>query len=94
VRPRPLSTNQIIWRALWTSRLAILFCGTAGVFQLGTAPGAAAAYDPSGLTAPFGYFANAIVAPLARWDSYWYLIVARFMRTSVSGWRSIRCIRR
>jgi hypothetical protein len=78
MRPRPLSTNQTIWRALWTSRLAILFCGIAGVLQVGVAPGAAAAYDPNGLTAPFGYFANAIVAPLARWDSYWYLTVARF----------------
>jgi hypothetical protein len=78
VRPRPLSTNQVIWRALWTSRLAILFCGVAGVLQIGVAPGAAAAYDPTRLTAPFGYFANAIVAPLARWDSYWYLTVARF----------------
>lgn len=75
---RPLSTKQTVWRALWTSRLAILFCGMAGVLQIGVAPGATAAYDPTGLTAPFGYFANAVVAPFARWDSTWYLTIARF----------------
>ncbi len=55
---RPLSTKQTVWRAVWTSRLAILFCGMVGVFQIGNVPGATAAYDPTGLTAPFGYFAQ------------------------------------
>lgn len=75
---RPLSIKQTVWRALWTSRLAILFCGMAGVIQVGVAPGATASYDQRGLTAPFGYFANAVVAPFARWDSAWYLTIARF----------------
>ncbi len=76
--PRARSTKQTVWRALWTSRLAILVCGMAGVLQIGAAPGATAAYDPTGLTAPFGYFANAVAAPFARWDSYWYLTIARY----------------
>ena len=78
VMPSPHATQQTVWRALWTSRLAILLCGVAGVLQIGVAPGAVAAYDPTRLTAPFGYFANALVAPLARWDSSWYLTIARF----------------
>ncbi len=69
-------TRQIVWRAFWTSRLMVMFVGLAGVLQVGTATGAAAAYDPSGLTTPFGYLPNAIVAPLARWDSVWYLTIA------------------
>ena len=35
-----------------------------------------AGFDPSGLTAPFGYFGNLLVAPFARWDSVWYLAIA------------------
>lgn len=68
---------QTVWRALWTSRLVILFSGIAGVVQIGVVGGATTAYDPTGLTAPFGYLGNAIVAPLARWDSVWYLTIAR-----------------
>ena len=75
--PRPQATAQIVWRALWTSRLVVLFSGVAGVIQLGIANGAVAAYDPGRLTAPFGYLANAVVAPLARWDSVWYLAIAK-----------------
>ena len=28
------------------------------------------------MTAPFGYFGKLLVAPLARWDSVWYLAIA------------------
>jgi Mannosyltransferase (PIG-V) len=75
---------QTVWRALWTSRLVILFSGLAGVLQIGVAGGATSAYDPANLTAPFGYLPNALVAPLARWDSVWYLTIAR------SGYAHIR----
>jgi hypothetical protein len=68
---------QTVWRALWTSRLVILVSGVAGVVQIGVAPGSVAAYDPTRLTAPFGYLANAMLAPLARWDSVWYLTIAK-----------------
>ena len=54
----------------------ILFCGLAGVIQIGIAPGAWSAYDKQHLTAPFGYLANAMLAPFARWDSAWYITVA------------------
>lgn len=74
----PQTTTRTIWRALWTSRLVILFSGLAGVLQIGVAGGAIRDYDPSRLTAPFGYLPNALVAPLARWDSVWYLTIARF----------------
>jgi hypothetical protein len=78
VTGRPQTTRQTVWRALWTSRLVILFSGLAGVLQVGVAGGATGAYDPTNLTAPLGYLPNALVAPLARWDSVWYLTIARF----------------
>jgi hypothetical protein len=55
----------------------VLFAGVAGVVQLGIASGATASYDPTRLTTPFGYLGNVIVAPLARWDSVWYLNIAK-----------------
>jgi Mannosyltransferase (PIG-V) len=67
---------QSVWRALWTSRLVVMFAGIAGVVQIGVPGSAWSNYDPARLTAPFGYLANAVVAPLARWDSVWYLKIA------------------
>ena len=64
------------WRALWTSRLVVLASGVFAVLQFGRAPGAGA-FDPARLTAPFPYLGNLLAAPLARWDSVWYLIIAR-----------------
>jgi Mannosyltransferase (PIG-V) len=77
VTPPSEATTPTVWRALWTSRLVILVAGIAGVIQIGIPAGAKAAYDPAGLTTPFGYLANAVVAPLARWDSVWYLTIAK-----------------
>jgi hypothetical protein len=74
----PTTMTRTIWRALWTSRLVIVFSGLAGVLQIGVASGATSTYDPSNLTAPFSFLPNALVAPLARWDSVWYLTIARF----------------
>jgi Mannosyltransferase (PIG-V) len=73
---RPMRT---VWLAFWSSRLVVVFAGVAGVTQFGLVSGGAAGNDPAGLTAPFGsYLANAIAAPLARWDSVWYLTIAKF----------------
>lgn len=63
------------WRALWTSRLVVMGAGILAVLEIGRAAGTAG-FDPNHLTAPFGYFGNLLVAPLARWDSWWYLSIA------------------
>lgn len=39
--------------------------------------GREAAFDPLGLTAPFGAMGNLLVAPAARWDAVWFLSVAQ-----------------
>lgn len=71
----PESTRRVVWRALWTSRLVIMGAGVFAVLSFGRAPGTNG-FDPSRLTAPFGYFGNLLAAPLARWDSVWYLAIA------------------
>ena len=50
--------------------------GILAVLEIGRAPGTTG-FDPDNLTAPFGYFGNLLVAPLARWDSWWYLTIAQ-----------------
>lgn len=71
------SASGVAWRALWTSRLVVLAAGVLAVLGIGDQPGAARHYDSAGLTRPFGYFGNLLVSPLARWDSTWYLEIAR-----------------
>jgi hypothetical protein len=78
--PRPASVRgpeglRIAWQAFWSSRLVVLLAGVAGVLSIGRAPGTTG-FDPRGLTSPFGYFGNLLVAPFARWDSAWYLTIA------------------
>jgi hypothetical protein len=74
--PHTDSPTSIAWRAIWTSRLVVLASGWLGVLFFGRAAGTAG-FDPADLTAPFGYFGNLLVAPLARWDSVWYLAIAQ-----------------
>ncbi len=69
------SATRVMWRALWTSRLVIVASGVLAVLSFGRA-GGTEGFDPARLTAPFGYFGNLVVAPLARWDSVWYLAIA------------------
>jgi hypothetical protein len=64
------------WKALWTSRVAVLCSGVLAVLSFGNAPGWSD-FDPAHLTARSGYFGNLLAAPFARWDSVWYLAIAR-----------------
>jgi hypothetical protein len=70
------AARAVTWRAIWTSRLVVLFSGMFAVLSFGRAPGTEP-FDPASLTAPFGYFGNLLAAPLARWDSVWYLAIAQ-----------------
>ncbi len=77
--PRPPQSHspwRLAWTAIWTSRLVVLLSGVLGVLAFGTAANSRG-FDQSGLTAPFGYFGNLLVSPLARWDSAWYLAIAQ-----------------
>jgi mannosyltransferase PIG-V len=64
------------WGALWTSRLVVWGSGVLALLWFGRAAGTQQ-FDPARLTEPFSPFANLLLAPAARWDSVWYLAVAR-----------------
>jgi hypothetical protein len=63
------------WAALWLSRLVVWAAG-AGAAALWGLSARATIFDPGAVTHPFGPVGNALVAPLARWDSVWYLAIA------------------
>jgi hypothetical protein len=65
------------WRALWTSRLLVWAAGVAAVAALGFGPHRNA-FDPPGTTRGFGWLGDLLAAPAARWDSDWFLVIARF----------------
>ena len=65
------------WRALWTSRLLVLASGAGAVAATGEGL-ARTSFDPGGLTGGFGTLGDALAAPFARWDSVWYLLIARW----------------
>jgi hypothetical protein len=65
------------WRALWTSRLFVWAAGLGGVAALGFGS-SHNALNPRGLTSGLGWLGNLLAAPVARWDSAWYLVIARF----------------
>jgi hypothetical protein len=64
------------WRALWTSRLLAWSAGVAAVAVLGFGPHRTA-LDPPGTTRGFGWLGDLLAAPVARWDSDWFLVIAR-----------------
>ena len=64
------------WRALWISRLVVFASGAIAVLAWGVRDRSAQAYDPGGLTRPFGTLGDALVAPGARWDAVWFLRIA------------------
>src|SRR4051794_26098323 len=62
-------------RALWVSRLLVWAVGAAAAALWGLSA-RVNLFDPGAVTWPFGPAGNALVAPLARWDSVWYLAIA------------------
>src|SRR5258708_757595 len=70
---------RLAWRATWTTRLLVWAAGVGALLVWGTS-GREAAFDPAGLTSPFGAFGDLLAGPAARWDSSWYLGI------SISGY--------
>jgi hypothetical protein len=65
------------WRALWTSHLLAYGAGLVAVASFGYGP-QRNLLSPAGLTRGLGAVGNLLVAPVARWDSSWYLVIARY----------------
>src|SRR3954468_21270022 len=62
-------------RALCVSRLLVWASGAAAAALFGLSA-RIQLFDPGAVTRPFGPAGNALVAPLARWDSVWFLAIA------------------
>lgn len=65
------------WRALWVSRLVVLVAGVGAVAAFGVGR-ARSAFDPPGVVSGFGWLGDLLAAPVARWDSVWYLVIAHY----------------
>ena len=63
------------WQALWLSRLLVFVAGVVAAGAFGLSP-RAEDFDPSGLTIGLGSVGDLLVAPVARWDSVWFLAIA------------------
>src|SRR3954451_4475017 len=77
-RDRPLHEDAAFadaWRALWVSRALVLVVGACAAALWGLSA-RVTLFDPGAVTRPFGPLGNALAAPLARWDSVWYLAIA------------------
>ncbi|MCW3033681.1 MAG: hypothetical protein JWM60_2026 [Solirubrobacterales bacterium] len=66
-----------VWLALWSSRLLVAAGGVGTVLALGFGP-IRGAFNPPGVTRGFGGLGDVLAAPVARWDSAWYLVIAHF----------------
>ncbi len=78
------------WRALWISRLLVWTVGIVTVATLGFGP-TRGAFDPPGVTRGFGRLGDLLAAPVARWDSAWYLVIAHYgYRPELGSYTSAR----
>jgi Mannosyltransferase (PIG-V) len=64
------------WRALWSSRLLAWVAGVGAVGALGYGP-THKVLQHERLTGGFGWLGDLLVAPAARWDAGWYLLIVR-----------------
>jgi hypothetical protein len=79
--PRPAPSGwrtdlAVAWRALWLSRVVVWIAGLGAIAIWGVHAGHRVAFDPAGVTRPFGALGDLLVAPAARWDSAWFLTIA------------------
>ncbi|HST55564.1 MAG TPA: mannosyltransferase family protein [Solirubrobacteraceae bacterium] len=65
------------WHALWRSRLALYAVALATVLVVGFGP-SRVAFNPPGITRGLGRLGDLLAAPVARWDSSWYLVIAHY----------------
>jgi hypothetical protein len=75
--PQRMAAVADSWRALWTSRMLVWVAGVGTVLALGFGP-ARKAFNPPGVTRGFGWLGDLLAAPVARWDSAWYLVISHY----------------
>jgi hypothetical protein len=72
--PSHAAAVQDAWSVLWSSRLLVWVAGTGTVAALGLGPTRKVIQHAS-LTHGFGRLGDLLVAPAARWDAGWYLLI-------------------
>jgi hypothetical protein len=77
VSPAQMVAVRDCWRALWVSRVVVFVAGVGAVVAFGVGR-ARSAFDPAGITSGFGWLGDQLVAPVARWDAVWYLVIAHY----------------
>jgi hypothetical protein len=88
--PARMAAVRDTWRALWSSRLLVLAAGVGTVLTFGFGP-KRAVFNPPGVTRGFGALGDLLAAPVARWDSAWYLVIAHYgYRPELGGLTSSR----
>jgi Mannosyltransferase (PIG-V) len=75
--PARMTAARESWRALWSSRVLVWVAGVGTVVAFGFGPDRKA-FNPPGITGGFGWLGDLLAAPAARWDSAWYLVIARY----------------
>jgi Mannosyltransferase (PIG-V) len=75
--PERMTAVRESWRALWSSRLLVWTVAVTTIAAFGFGP-QRKAFNPPGLTKGFGWLGDVLAAPAARWDSSWYLEIARY----------------
>jgi hypothetical protein len=75
--PARMAAVRDSWRALWSSRLLVWSAGVGAVLAFGFGP-TRGAFDAPRVTRGFGALGDLLVAPAARWDSAWYLVIAHY----------------
>ena len=74
--PAKATAARDSWLALWSSRLLVWVVGVAAVRLVGVSS-ERYRVDPLGLTRGAGPVGEALAGPAARWDSAWYLLIAK-----------------
>jgi hypothetical protein len=75
--PARMTAVRESWQALWGSRVLVWMAGMGTVVAFGFGP-ERKAFNPPGITGGFGWLGDLLAAPAARWDSAWYLVIARY----------------
>ena len=76
--PGPWAADfAVALKAFWLSRVLVWAAGLGAVAVWGIHATHRVAFDPTGVTRPFGSFGDLLVGPAARWDSVWFLDIAQ-----------------
>lgn len=75
--PLRMAALRVSMQSLIGSRLLVWGAAIATIEAFGFGP-VRTAFNPPGVTRGFGWLGNLLAAPVARWDSAWYLVIAHY----------------